>query len=57
MRAVFDLLKIVHGFRVPETVLFKFVCGAAALKGVSFRTPYIMKRFNQLGEPDECRWI
>jgi hypothetical protein len=30
MRAVFDLLKIVHGFRVPETVLFEFFPGAAA---------------------------
>jgi len=57
MRAGFDLLKIVHAFPVRETVLFAFVRHAAILKDMPFRTAYIMKRFNQLGEPDECRSI
>jgi hypothetical protein len=56
MRADFDLMKIVHGFRWRETVLFEFVRGAVVRRDASFRAPYIMKRFNQLGELCKCRW-
>jgi hypothetical protein len=57
MRAGIDLQKIVHGFLKPEAVLFEFARQGAAPIDVYFRAPYIMKRFNQLGELDECPWI
>jgi hypothetical protein len=57
MRAGFDLVKIVHAFSGWETVLFEFMATPASPIDVYFRAPYIMKRFNQLGEPNECPWI
>ena len=57
MLAGIDLQKIVHAFLQHKTVLFEFARRLSALIAVYFRVPYIMKRFNQLGELNQCRWI
>ena len=44
------LWEIVHAFLAREAVLFPFCAGLCARMDVFSRAPYIMKRFNQLGE-------
>ena len=44
-------MKIVHAFPASEAVLFAFIASPVSRADASFRVAYIMKRFNQLGEP------